>query len=76
MTIHGGQIVAISSISSICPSPYCPEYSGTSAAVNAFMKALGDKLRLKNLHKKIKLTTFCPFFILTQKEVKNFLDVE
>lgn len=71
---NGGQIVAISSTSAMSASPFSVEYSATKAATSSFMKALGEKLRLKKLDKKIKLLTVCPFYMTTRKDVIDFLN--
>lgn len=71
---NGGQIVAISSMSALHPSPFAVEYSATKAAVNCYMKALGEKLRLQKMNDKIKLKCICPFYIKTRKDIIEFLN--
>jgi all-trans-retinol dehydrogenase (NAD+) len=70
----GGHIVAISSMSAINPSPFAVEYSATKAAVNCYMKALGEKLRLQKMDGNIKTTCICPYYIKTRKDVIEFLN--
>jgi all-trans-retinol dehydrogenase (NAD+) len=73
---NSGQIVAISSMSALHPSPFAVEYSATKAAVNCYMKALGEKLRIQKMDGKIKTTCVCPYYITTRKDVIDFLNPE
>lgn len=71
---NSGHIVAISSMAAICPSPFCVEYSATKAAINSYMKALGEKLRLNKINNKILTTCICPFYVTSRKDIVNFLN--
>lgn len=73
---QGGHVVAISSMSGLHPSPFAVGYSATKSGLNAFMTALGERLRLEKLDGKIKTTCICPYYITTRKDIVDFLNPE
>lgn len=64
-----GHIISIASMAAIQPSPFLELYSGTKAAVTAYMFATQEKLRLDGWSSKIKLTTICPHYVKTKQDI-------
>ncbi|XP_055544083.1 17-beta-hydroxysteroid dehydrogenase 13-like [Wyeomyia smithii] len=68
-----GHIVAISSICGIYPHPWAVMYTTTKHAVNGFMGALREQLRLQGYGRQIRTTCVSPYYISTRKDVTDFL---
>ncbi|XP_071441477.1 estradiol 17-beta-dehydrogenase 11-like [Hetaerina americana] len=62
--VNKGQIVCISSMSSLTPTEYLVPYSATKCAVTGLMDALDEELASLGFD-KIKITTVFPFFTAT-----------
>ncbi|XP_055599663.1 estradiol 17-beta-dehydrogenase 11-like isoform X1 [Uranotaenia lowii] len=68
-----GHIVAISSMSGMYAFPWAVIYSTSKYAVNGFMSALTEQLRLQGHSKYIRTTCVCPYYIATRKDIVDFL---
>ncbi|XP_046383694.1 estradiol 17-beta-dehydrogenase 11-like [Ischnura elegans] len=71
--VDRGQIVCISSMSSLTPPEYLVPYASTKCAVSGLMDALDEEL-ISLGYKNIKLTTVLPFFTATsglQQQLKK-----
>lgn len=71
---NSGHVVSISSMSGLFPSPFALGYSSTKAALNSYMVALREQLRLEKLDDKIKVTCICPYYIATRKDITENLN--
>uniref|UniRef100_A0A1Q3FMU7 Short-chain dehydrogenase/reductase 3 n=1 Tax=Culex tarsalis TaxID=7177 RepID=A0A1Q3FMU7_CULTA len=68
-----GHIVAISSMSGMYAFPWAVVYSTSKYAVNGFMAAVTEQLRLQGFSDKIQTTCVCPYYIATRKDIVEFL---
>ncbi|XP_062546167.1 17-beta-hydroxysteroid dehydrogenase 13-like isoform X2 [Armigeres subalbatus] len=68
-----GHIVAISSLSGVHAFPWAVVYSATKFAVNGFMQAITEQLRLEGYADQIHTTCVCPYYIATRKDIVDFL---
>ncbi|XP_055643803.1 estradiol 17-beta-dehydrogenase 11-like [Toxorhynchites rutilus septentrionalis] len=68
-----GHIVGISSMSGMFAFPWAVVYSTSKFAVNGFMAAMREQLRLQGHSEYIRTTTVCPYYIATRKDIVDFL---
>ncbi|XP_058815380.1 17-beta-hydroxysteroid dehydrogenase 13-like [Topomyia yanbarensis] len=68
-----GHIVAISSMSGMYAFPWAVVYSTSKYAVNGFMAAVTEQLRLQGYGDHIQTTCVCPYYIATRKDIVEFL---
>ncbi|XP_029724798.2 17-beta-hydroxysteroid dehydrogenase 13 [Aedes albopictus] len=68
-----GHIVAISSLSGVHAFPWAVVYSTSKFAVNGFMAAMTEQLRLQGFADQIQTTCVCPYYIATRKDIVEFL---
>ncbi|XP_065090344.1 17-beta-hydroxysteroid dehydrogenase 13-like [Ochlerotatus camptorhynchus] len=68
-----GHIVAISSLSGVHAFPWAVVYSTSKFAVNGFMAAVAEQLRLQGYADQIQTTCVCPYYIATRKDIVDFL---
>lgn len=68
-----GHIVAISSLSGVHAFPWAVVYSTSKFAVNGFMAAVTEQLRLQGYGDQIQTTCVCPYYIATRKDIVEFL---
>lgn len=68
-----GHIVAISSLSGVHAFPWAVVYSTSKFAVNGFMAALTEQLRLQGYADQIQTTCVCPYYTATRKDIVSFL---
>lgn len=71
-----GHIVSISSMSALSATPFSIPYTATKFAINGFMSALTEHLRLENWRSKIKTTCVFPYYVKTRQDVIDFLHPE
>lgn len=69
-----GKIVSISSMAAKVTMPVLSVYSATKYGVDGFMESMFDELCIDGYDEFIKLTTVYPYFILTNRDVENFLN--
>lgn len=69
-----GHIVAIASLASHISTPRGASYVSSKFAVRGFMEALYDELCMDKHDKYINLTTVCPGFIDTRREIAETID--
>ncbi|EAT44337.1 AAEL004281-PA [Aedes aegypti] len=68
-----GHIVSISSLAGIHPLPWATVYSTSKHAVNGFMGALSEQLRLQGHGNEIRTSCVNPYYISTRKDITDFL---
>ncbi|XP_029725013.2 17-beta-hydroxysteroid dehydrogenase 13 isoform X1 [Aedes albopictus] len=68
-----GHIVSISSLAGIHPLPWATVYSTSKHAVNGFMGALTEQLRLQGHAGEIRTSCVNPYYISTRKDITDFL---
>ncbi|XP_055544082.1 17-beta-hydroxysteroid dehydrogenase 13-like [Wyeomyia smithii] len=68
-----GHIVGISSMSGMYAFPWAVVYSTSKYAVNGFMAAITEQLRLQGFSNSIQTTCVCPYYIATRKDIVDFL---
>ncbi|XP_053691769.1 17-beta-hydroxysteroid dehydrogenase 13-like [Sabethes cyaneus] len=68
-----GHIVGISSMSGMYAFPWAVVYSTSKYAVNGFMAAITEQLRLQGYSNDIQTTCVCPYYIATRKDIVDFL---
>lgn len=73
---QSGHIVCISSMSALNATPYSIPYTATKFAINGFMSALTEHLRLDKWRSKIKTTCVFPYYVKTRQDVIDFLHPE
>ncbi|XP_058451312.1 17-beta-hydroxysteroid dehydrogenase 13-like [Malaya genurostris] len=68
-----GHIVGISSMSGMYAFPWAVVYSTSKYAVNGFMAAITEQLRLQGYGDQIQTTCVCPYYIATRNDIVDFL---
>jgi all-trans-retinol dehydrogenase (NAD+) len=73
---QGGHLVCIASMSGMFATPFSVPYAATKFAINGFMSALTEHLRLEKWRSKIKTTCVFPYYVRTREDVEDFLHPE
>lgn len=73
---QSGHIVSIASLSGLHATPFAAPYTATKSAMNGFMAALTEHLRLEDWRSKIKTTCVFPYYIKTRMDIVEALNPE